>query len=1352
MKKFLTILSLFLSLFLSAQYNVVVLGSSTAFGTGASVTDSSWVGRLQAYFRRNVFDGNDTVVINKANNGYTSYDIRETGFTPPSGRPSPDVLRNTTNTIAVKPDVQTVIINMPTNDVANGYAISEFMGNLRAVFYQLKAAGARVFVTTTQPRTSLTTSQRQILRDLRDSIINAFGQYSINFWDDLATTDGQNNILSAVSAGDGIHVNDLGHRLLFNRVIAKNLFQPAFQDVDIQNGPNWFQTMPGILSLPNDYSDSTSKTYAAEIFLHGRGVASDSRDDNALVSEGQPYLVAHGQMPQGTDPNGIVKKIILLCPQSTKGTPTIGMNSNGIEFQYILDWLKTNYRVDPSRIYFAGLSIGAQGAVTAVTWDPTFAKGTAAIYVQAFTGPSNPKDLDSMPSIGSRYGVKMHAIYGSGDTLNLTKGAENTTTLVNRYNSTSPNPLAFKSRIQGPGHDAGVWNTSSDWSWATNPYNVTGKKEYDWLLQYSVSSFTPPPIDTSVKIPLTLDYIYQDNSQLGDASKIIDGDTTQNYIPNGPIIYTPHELTFDTYDWNATVSKVKISVAGNNTTNLDVIVVRKRDNQEINIGTFTGATSSRRFTYTNSDTAKISKVILRSQNPNHLLGSEVELWGSYTLPPAVPDKIRRPLGWMAGANGHTYDLMNDAKINCFKSMHLTSFRNYEQGFDITDAAGNWKFEPELGSDRYSIDSAFHILKNWNPNFFGWNAVVSQYTDQQNSWNVIDDFPNKFVRGTITSYIDHGFYGEVFMDVTAVGGSDDVSYTLWYVYKNGSLINVTSTPEYLSNSLIGQNRHENVGGSLGLAVGDVLTFYKSQASVNPIFFTYNSLARRNTDSAHLRSGQAMFTFASRGGKNTSVPNYPVQAGQRLLKGTGLYSAVEPSNEPNHWWDNFDNFWNGKTLFYHWNQAYDGSKGLFANSGAKQADTSMMVLASGLATDQPDILHSAIVEARRVRGFKANGKIDVPFDAMCLHIYSSAEGQYGYGNTGGTPPEQGMLPRCKRLVWLQQHYAPGAQTFVSEWGWDQHPQSPLRAGKYGSYDREAVGAFWMVRAMLTMDAVGIDRSQYFNIMEQWPESFSDANGGQFATMRLMRQPNDANADSIVRSRQGDYLAQLMEFGDYTYSDSIPTSRPGVYAYKYTKADSTIIALWSEEITSIVADTTSFVERTGTISLPVPSGNYKIRNFKDDGSAVMGSTTGTSTGTLTLNYAAKPVIIQTLTAPNQLPTANAGSDQTITLPTSTVTLSGSGSDPDGTITSVLWSQVSGPSATITAPGSNSTSVTGLTQGVYVFRFTVTDNNAATANDTMQVTVNAPAYTPTYTNNIRYIFKAISDLIRIKRKTALP
>jgi len=46
-----------------------------------------------------------------------------------------------------------------------------------------------------------------------------------------------------------------------------------------------------------------------------------------------------------------------------------------------------------------------------------------------------------------------------------------------------------------------------------------------------------------------------------------------------------------------------------------------------------------------------------------------------------------------------------------------------------------------------------------------------------------------------------------------------------------------------------------------------------------------------------------------------------------------------------------------------------------------------------------------------------------------------------------------------------------------------------------------------------------------------------------------------------------------------------------------------------------------------------------------------------------------------PNQLPAANAGADQTVTLPASTATLTGSGSDPDGTITGYAWTRVTGP-----------------------------------------------------------------------------
>lgn len=92
------------------------------------------------------------------------------------------------------------------------------------------------------------------------------------------------------------------------------------------------------------------------------------------------------------------------------------------------------------------------------------------------------------------------------------------------------------------------------------------------------------------------------------------------------------------------------------------------------------------------------------------------------------------------------------------------------------------------------------------------------------------------------------------------------------------------------------------------------------------------------------------------------------------------------------------------------------------------------------------------------------------------------------------------------------------------------------------------------------------------------------------------------------------------------------------------------------------------------------------------------------------------------NTAPTANAGADQAITLPTSSVSLSGSGSDSDGTIASYAWTQVSGTSATITSPSSQNTTITGLsTAGIRVFRLTVTDNGGATGTDDVQITVNS-------------------------------
>jgi hypothetical protein len=102
--------------------------------------------------------------------------------------------------------------------------------------------------------------------------------------------------------------------------------------------------------------------------------------------------------------------------------------------------------------------------------------------------------------------------------------------------------------------------------------------------------------------------------------------------------------------------------------------------------------------------------------------------------------------------------------------------------------------------------------------------------------------------------------------------------------------------------------------------------------------------------------------------------------------------------------------------------------------------------------------------------------------------------------------------------------------------------------------------------------------------------------------------------------------------------------------------------------------------------------------------------------------------VTPTNQPPVANAGADITITLPISNTTLNGSNStDPDGTISTYRWTQVSGPStATIASNASATTGVSSLIAGTYVFRLTVTDDKGATSSDDVTVSVNGTNQAP--------------------------
>lgn len=206
-------------------------------------------------------------------------------------------------------------------------------------------------------------------------------------------------------------------------------------------------------------------------------------------------------------------------------------------------------------------------------------------------------------------------------------------------------------------------------------------------------------------------------------------------------------------------------------------------------------------------------------------------------------------------------------------------------------------------------------------------------------------------------------------------------------------------------------------------------------------------------------------------------------------------------------------------------------------------------------------------------------------------------------------------------------------------------------------------------------------------------------------------DTDTDDITITVQPANVSPTAAAGS-DQSITLPTSSVSVSGSGSTDSDGTITTYLWTKISGPVAYTITSPNNVSTTITGLVAGVYVFRlTVTDDDGA-----TGTDDVQITVNE--EPG--------NQSPVADAGANQTITLPIDFVTVDGTGSsDPDGTITGYLWSKVSGPSTyTITTPTTAITTITGLIAGTYIFRLTVTDNDAAEHADELTITVNpAPA-----------------------------
>ncbi|MFT3680628.1 MAG: metallophosphoesterase [Ferruginibacter sp.] len=246
-------------------FKIVILGSSTAYGNGATPIDSSWARKFTAYVKRK---NAASEVINLAVPGYTTYQaLNPDGFTPPSGRPLPAEDHNITAALDLHPDA--IIINLPTNDAANNYSLQEQKDNYERALALADDSSVSVWVTTTQPRNGLSDPQYDNLFAMRDWIYTRFGKTAIDFWSTVATADGEINDSYNY---DGIHVVNAGHELFYERVVSEKILDSL---CSISNGSS-----NNIAPVAHAGNDTTIMLPTNSVALKG----SSSTDSDGVIT------------------------------------------------------------------------------------------------------------------------------------------------------------------------------------------------------------------------------------------------------------------------------------------------------------------------------------------------------------------------------------------------------------------------------------------------------------------------------------------------------------------------------------------------------------------------------------------------------------------------------------------------------------------------------------------------------------------------------------------------------------------------------------------------------------------------------------------------------------------------------------------------------------------------------------------------------------------------------------------------------------------------------------------------------------------------------------------------------------
>ncbi len=216
-------------------------------------------------------------------------------------------------------------------------------------------------------------------------------------------------------------------------------------------------------ALPVHYNETT-KSYPLLIFIPGAGQFGNGALDLPFVlNDGVAELLDEKKFPPNFKVNGKNFSMIVLSPQ-------FSYIPSNYDIAVFIDYAIKNYRIDKSRIYMSGLSLG--GFVTSDFAAENTSIIAAAVPIAGVLTSGNVIERCEKIAVGK---LPIWVFHNTDDPTITSTNSEKFVSLINSDNPFIPAKLTlFKAAI----HDA--------WTQAINPaYKENNMNIYEWMLQYS---------------------------------------------------------------------------------------------------------------------------------------------------------------------------------------------------------------------------------------------------------------------------------------------------------------------------------------------------------------------------------------------------------------------------------------------------------------------------------------------------------------------------------------------------------------------------------------------------------------------------------------------------------------------------------------------------------------------------------------------------------------------------------------------------------------------------------------------------------------------------------------------------